>query len=124
MRQALYKSIANKFQAMQSCNATWLEIHEDNINSLVNNHMPHGSGIDMGTEFEFEESTPKKLVFSFSYHHMDENGYYDGWTQHKLIITPNLWADFDMRITGPNRNDCKEYFYQVFDYSLRQEVDL
>lgn len=124
MKQPLYSSIANKFQAMQTCNETWRELHETAIKSLVENHMPSGSGIDSGTEFDFDNSKPQKLVFTFSYHHMDEGGMYDGWTEHKLILTPSLVGNFDMKIIGPNRNDCKEYFYQVFDYALRLEVDL
>lgn len=124
MKQPLFESIANKFQACQTCNDTWVEIHEDSIKSLVSNHMPSGNGIDSGTEFDFENSKPEKLVFTFSYHHMNENGYYDGWTEHKCIVTPSLVGQFNMKITGSNRNDCKEYFYQVFDYALRQEVDL
>lgn len=123
MKQPLYKAIANKFQAMQSCSETWKSRHEDTIILLVNRYMPHGSGIDTGTRFSFEDSKPDKLVFYFSYHHMNEDGYYDGWTEHKLIVTPNLWSDFDMRITGSNRNDCKEYFYQTFNEDLRMEVD-
>lgn len=124
MKTQLFESIANKFTACQTCSDAWVEIHETTIESLVENHMPSGSGIDCGTKFEFENSTPKRLVFSFSYHHMNENGYYDGWTNHKCIITPSFVGGFDMHITGSNRNDCKEYFYQTFDYALRQEVDV
>lgn len=123
MEAKLYQHIARKLEAMESCTDEWKDKHAHSIESMTLGYMPSGSGIDTGTKFSFENSKPNKLVFEFSYHHMNENGYYDGWTEHKLIVTPNLWSGFDMRITGPNRNDVKEYFYQVFEYALNLEVD-
>jgi hypothetical protein len=45
---------------------------------------------------------------------MDENGYYDGWSEHKIIITPDLVNDFNVKITGKNRNNIKEYINSCF----------
>ena len=76
--------------------------------------LPSGNGIDDGVKFCPDISTPTKLVFSFSYHHMNDSGYYDGWTNHNVIITPCFGESFDIKITGPNKNDCKDYFYDLF----------
>jgi hypothetical protein len=53
---------------------------------------------------------------------MNENGFWDGYTDHTIIVKPSLQFDFTLRITGPNRNDVKEYLAQTFDYALRKDV--
>lgn len=82
---------------------------EDEIEKL-----PSGSGLDDGIRLNYELSKPERLVFYFSFHHMDENGYYDGWTAHQIIITPSLQRQFNTRITGRDRNQIKEYLYDLF----------
>jgi hypothetical protein len=85
--------------------------------------LPSGSGIDCGTTLERDDCKPGKLVLSLSYHHMAESGMYDGWTEHKVIVTPSF-DGIDMRITGPNRNDIKDYLYEVYHYALTQEISI
>ncbi len=75
--------------------------------------LPSGSGIDAGMKFDWQTSTSNKLVFTFSFHHLNGGGYYDGWTEHKLILTPTF-GYFDSNITGQNKNDVKDYLYDVF----------
>lgn len=53
---------------------------------------------------------------------MDENGFYDGWTEHQVIITPDLQFGFNLRITGLNQNDIKDHLYELFDDALRQDI--
>jgi hypothetical protein len=84
--------------------------------------LPSGSGIDSGTELDPYECKPDRLVFSLGFHHMDENGFYDGWTQHQVILKPSLENGFDMRITGKDRNQIKEYLYQVYDSYFNSET--
>ena len=54
-----------------------------------------------------------KIVISFGFHHMDENGMYDGWTNHDLIIRPDF-DGFKIKITGRDRNCVKDYLYELF----------
>ena len=84
---------------------------------------PSGSGIDCGTKLD-SASSPEKLIFFIEFHHMNEVGYYDGWTQHKLIITPSLVFYYDMKITGPNRNGIKEYLYDIYGEWLDMDFEL
>lgn len=126
MKQKLYAKLASLCDAYHTCIKTgndFAAIHEDTINTLVNKYMPSGSGIDTGTKIDLDRSNGNKLVFTFSYHFMDENGYYDGWQDYTLIVTASLAFGFDMRITGKNRDDIKDYFYQTFEYPLNMEVE-
>lgn len=127
MKEKLYAKLARTMDAYIRCNESmndkWLDIHENSINKLTDSYMPSGSGIDSGTTFDFAGSTANKLIFTFEYHHMNEGGYYDGWTEHKCIVTPSLAFGIDIKITGSNRNDIKDYLYQTFEYCLTQEVE-
>ena len=128
MNNKLYKHISATLQAYQYCiktgNKIWEEKHEDKLNELVNDHMPSGSGIDAGMYLDFHNSKPDKLIFTFEYHHMDENGMYSGWTDHKLTVTPSLYNDFYTYISGRNKNYVKDYLYEIFEYALRQEIEI
>lgn len=102
--------------AMNNCtlsgNHEWAEKWDDYILSECKK-LPSGSGIAAGMKLVREESEKQKIVFSFSFHHLNEDGYYDGWTDHKLIIKP-VFGGIDLRITGRDRNQVKEYLYQLF----------
>lgn len=86
---------------------------QDRIDELCD-LLPHGSGIDAGVKFDSDNSKPDRLIFTFGFHHMDENGYYDGWTYHALIVTPCLQDGYKLRITGRDRNEIKDYLYSLF----------
>lgn len=104
------------FQALQNSKKTnneeWIKKHSDSIDEMLE-ALPHGSGIDQGVQFDFENSSDSKLIFTLSFHHMDDNGYYDGWTDHKLIVTPTF-GGFNIRITGRDKREIKEYLAQLF----------
>ena len=100
----------------------WFERHTETIKSIVKEHFPSGSGFDCGTRFEFDKSNPEKLVFFTEFHHLNENGFYDGWTQHEVIVKPSLVFGFTIRVTGKDRNDIKDYIAECFDDALNTEV--
>ena len=113
-----YQRIASALVAMENCRASgnleWELKHEETIHAIVKNELPSGSGFDAGTKIDLERSKPNKLVFAVDFHHMDENGFYDGWTAHEVIITPSLAFGFEIRVTGRDRNDIKDYIAEVF----------
>lgn len=121
----LYSVIASSVQARLNCkdsgNTEWLDRHEDRILVLVKEHMPSGSGFDNGTKLDLDSSHGGKLVFTTAFHHMNTNGYYDGWTEHTVTVTPSFHG-FNLRVSGRNRNDIKEYILESFDYALMTEV--
>jgi hypothetical protein len=113
-----YQDVAQTFNAYNNCiksgNKEWENRHANNLEDLVEKYLPRGSGFDNGTKFNWDESKDNKLVFDTAFHHMNEGGYYDGWTEHKIIITPDLVNDFNVKITGKNRNNIKEYIHSCF----------
>lgn len=95
--------------------------HMDVLVTLVKEYMPSGSGFDSGTTLDLDKSSPTKLVFNTSFHHMTE-GSYDGWTEHTVTATPTF-AGLTLSIGGRNRNDIKDYIYETFDTALSREAD-
>ena len=90
--------------------------------------LPSGSGIDNGTRIDIRKCWVKsdevvKLTLNTSYHHMNDTGYYDGWTDHVVTIRPTLTSSgFSLAITGRNRNDIKDYLGEVFEGALNEPV--
>lgn len=126
MAHYLYSEISKAIQARKTSeernNQDWADKWRDMAEKLVRNHLPHGAGFDSGTSLDWGASHADKLVFRTSYHHMNENGYYDGWTEHVVTVTPSLQHSFHLRVSGRNRNDIKSYVYESFDVGLRTDV--
>jgi len=122
----LYQEIASTIVARLNCiernNTEWCDKHEERILKLVADYMPSGSGIDCDTKIDLDKSDNKKLVFFAEFHHMNDGGYYDGWTAHYIHVTPSF-DDIDLRITGPDRNEIKDYLHETFHYALTQEIE-
>lgn len=125
-KSILYKQLASAIQARKNCeqagNAEWYQKHSETIEQLVADFLPSGSGWDCGTKIDLGASHADKLVLYGEFHHMDENGFYDGWTAHVVTVTPSLLSDFNIRISGRDRNDVKEDLHERFDCSLRQSI--
>jgi len=103
------------------------EASQDALDQLVKNYLPSGSGIDSGCSIDLDKQKPGRIVIHCEFHHMDEGGYYDGWTQHSIIVTPCFGHWPDIRVTGRNRNDIKEYlgdlFYHFLDRPIQRSWD-
>jgi hypothetical protein len=114
----IYQEIASKLNSMENCrksgNDAWLMQHKQDIIRIVENEMPSGSGFDKGTQLNWDKSTPEKLVFETSFHHMNEDGMYDGWTAHTITVKPSLQFGFNLKVSGPNLNDIKSYIHEMF----------
>lgn len=125
----LVEVIADLLQAMRNCESpyqtdseSWYVAHERRLHAYVKNHMPSGSGFDAGTQILINQCNPGKIVFHTSFHHMNDAGFYDGWTEHDVIVTPTF-NGVDVKITGPNKNDVKDYIGDIFDEALSKDVD-
>lgn len=125
-KQPIYRAIASLVDARRRCiaanNGEWKDRHAEDIRTLCKDFLPQGSGVDTGVQLDLDESKGERLVFGTAYHHMNDGGMYDGWTEHRVIIMPSLQHDFDIRITGRDRNDIKDYLAEVIGCSMRQGV--
>jgi hypothetical protein len=115
-----YYNNANNPQAKPGSN----RIIYDDLQELVKFWMPSGSGIDCGTQIVIGASNPTKLHFTFDYHHMNQHGFYCGWTSHGLIVCADF-DDFTMQIIGQHRSKKKhetqifhDYLYDTFRHAL------
>lgn len=125
----VYQQLAISFSALLHCQKNYCvrsdveANHAEVINRICKLYLPSGSGFDSGTEFNYEESTEDCLVLCTSFHHMDEHGYYDGWTHHVIKVTPSLAYGFNLEIEGEDRNDIHDYISDVLHNSLAGEGD-
>lgn len=117
----LVQLIASTLQAKQNCDASgnhvWKARHDARLARLVREYMPSGSGIDCGTKLD-KDSRPDRLIFNTEFHHMNDGGFYDGWTQHRVTVTPSFVYGVELKISGRNRNDIKDYLGEIFAANL------
>lgn len=123
----VYQLLATTITARKNClavgNLDWLTRHEERVRDIEKEWLPRGSGFDVGTSVDLIMSSDKQLVLRTSYHHMNEAGMYDRWTDHTVYVGASLQHGFTLRISGKNYNDIKEYIAQVFLYALEKEVE-
>lgn len=126
MKRPLYQVIAQTLQAYQNCvasgNTDWEDRHDQLLEAIERDLLPSGSGVDSGTTIDRVWSKPDRLILQTSFHHMTDHGYYDGWTEHRVAITPSLAHGIEVKIGGRDRNDIKNYLGDLLDETLRQDV--
>lgn len=83
--------------------------------------LPSGSGFDVGTRII--KADDSVIVFETEFHHMDENGLYDGWTNHMVVVKASLIFGIDIKVSGRNRNEIKSYITETFNNYLVEEFD-
>lgn len=120
------QALAGKFDAWKRCQETGNDYavnHLQRINEIMRDILPSGSGWDNATTFDFDHSTPEKLRMFGQYHHMDDGGGYAGWTEHTITVSASLVFGLDIRISGRNRNDIKEYLHDLFHHCLSRRLE-
>lgn len=125
----VYQQVAISFSALLHCQKNYCvrpdaeANHAEMINRICKLYLPSGSGFDSGTEFNYEDSTEDCLVLCTSFHHMDEHGYYDGWTDHVIKVKPSLAFGFTLEIEGEDRDGIHDYIADTFHHMLTAEAD-
>lgn len=143
MKQPLYLAIATLLQRQRYLADSFLhsqqessrnhylamKVHvEDVLTAFLKEHLPSGSGFDAGTQLDSDSCEvknrefPGRLWFETSYHHMDEHGGYDGWTEHNVVVVP-VFGGFDIKVSGINKNGIKDDIAEVFHNVLSTEVE-
>lgn len=111
----LYRELSATIQAYKNClaanpqNTEWAKKHRETLMRLVD-LLPYGSGIE-SLEVDFEKSHLEKIIVYLSFHHMNADGFYCGYTDHTITITPSFHDGVNLRISGSNRQDIKEYLH-------------
>jgi len=129
MKRPMYAMVASALQAYQNClksdtaNTEWESIWEDRLGRQLAEMLPSGNGFDAGCSLNIYACQPDRLVFNTSFHHTSEIGYYNGWTNHQVIVTPSLTHGFNLRITGKDKNDIKCYIAETFHQILSESYD-
>jgi hypothetical protein len=129
MKTTLIQAIASTVDALHTCEKRengeamgWSRKHRERLRAMEQ-ELPSGSGFDSGTRIDIERSSMERVVLTTSYHHMNEHGMYDGWTNHTIIVTPSFHGVL-LRITGRERyrsGGWKDYAYDVFYDVLTRE---
>jgi len=120
----VYKKIAQELRVIENPNASelWRKRAFANLEYIGKELLPSGSGFDSGCEIILDKSTPNKIFIRCDFHHMNNDGYYDGWSYHTCIITPDLAYDHDMKVTGRDKRDIKSYIldtiYSAIDTTI------
>jgi len=119
----IYRTIQAKENCIKDNKQDWINNHEFSLYEMERNYLPHGSGIDSGCTIdrEFKEN---RIVINVPYHLMDENGFYCGWQDFKIICKPSF-DGIDMKITSNVKDKyfLKEYLYDLFDNCLNEEIE-
>jgi hypothetical protein len=118
-----YQILARVIGARDRCQEDnpWKKRWADFLKELME-AFPSGSGFDRGTRLD-DSSRPEKLVFTTAFHHMNEGGMYDGWTEHTVTVRPSLEFGYRLSISGRNRNLIKEVIAEQFSMALELEQE-
>jgi hypothetical protein len=54
---------------------------------------------------------------------MNDGGFYDGWTEHTITVTPSFIGSMNIKISGRDRNQIKDYLHDVFSTALTEEIN-
>jgi len=125
--KTLIKAIASRICAIENCrkrpplNPDAKADHEATLRRLEK-LLPSGSGFDDGTTIDLDRSTSDKIVLLTAFHHMDEMGDYDWWTEHTITVEPSFVFGLAIKVSGKNRNDINNYIAETFQCDLSQEI--
>lgn len=89
--------------------------------ALLKELLPNGNGFREreGLAVILLESTKKRIVIETTYWHKNNS---DEVTSHQVIITPSFEDEINIRITGKNEDNVKEYLHNIFREALMSEV--
>lgn len=117
----LYQRIATELRRLAYTGRPDLvDLAEEQLRHIEQNHLPSGSGIDCGTKI-YRDYSLRDIILKFSYHAMDENGFYDGWYDYTLTLSPDFVWGFQMHLDG--NEEYADYLLDVFQDALEQEVE-
>ncbi len=123
IKQTVIQAIDAALQARRNCeragNAEWFQKWDDRLTWIEREILPSGSGINNGTTINRDRKDG--IVLETSFHHMNDDGCYDGWTDHAILVRP-AFTGIDITVSGKNRNAIKGYLAETFEHVLTSEI--
>lgn len=117
--KTLAEHIASAAVARANCvrggNAEWQARWTDRLAELAD-LLPSGSGIDSGTTIG--DCDKRTIRLSAPFHHLDEHGYYDGWTTYQIHASASLIGGLSVSVRGRDRNGTKDYLAELYECQL------
>ncbi len=99
-------------------NALWRNRWMGRMQQLVGT-LPHGAGID--GDLKVKRCTGQHITITFDFHHMDENGGYDGWSYYAIFCTATF-SGVDVRVQGRDAGGTKDYLADLFHAAVTSEA--
>ena len=111
--EALSRAIVARRNAEVSHNTVWVGKWAAHILDIMSG-APSGSGFDNGTHLgNSHKQSDRRLTFATSFHHMNDGGYYDGYSDH-LVTIEATFNGLGIKVSGRDRNNIKEYIAETF----------
>jgi hypothetical protein len=127
MSRTVAAHIAALIGAIENCeksgNIEWFDRHRDRLAYIEKEHLPSGSGVDCGVKVDMHASTRGKLVLSVPFHVMTQDGFYDGWRDYHVIVTP-AFDGISVVVKGRNAQGIKEYLGDLFHEALTRVIEI
>lgn len=122
-QQSIIEALHSALIAQQNCkksgNAEWDIRWTAYIERIRREHLPSGGGFDAGTRVIGLAADGHGVKLETDFHHMDDNGSYDGWTHHTIVVRPTFVpSSVHLTITGPDRNSIKDYISDMYSDTL------
>ena len=121
----VYEAIARaRYSMLNAKDPHWFDTFSKELNDLLSNYLPHGSGIDGETAVCPSRSKDDRIVIASNYHLMNENGFYVRWIKFDIVIKPNLQWGMDLSVKGQfgKDQDVKEYLAELFHEALYAKI--
>jgi hypothetical protein len=91
--------------------------------TLIREHLPHGSGIDAPITLDEERSNDHRLVFEVPFHEMDEHGYYCGWTTLRVTVTCSIAYGLSVKAKGRGRFGLRDHIEELMRYAITRPYE-
>ncbi len=124
-KQPVYIRLCELVMAIQNCQRPEFNGHPDYpakhieaLERIAREYLPRGSGFDMGSTVDIDASGAHRLCIDTAFHHMDEHGFYCGWTDHRVTVRAHLAWGFTVHVSGVNKRGIKDYIADTFHSAL------
>ena len=93
------------------------------LEKVIENFLPSGSGFNYGYDIDFEESDQSQLVVNFHFQHITSNGYYVATTSHRLVVDFGLSEVEDIDIEDIDIEDIQQWNKQEEAWAIKEAME-